>query len=89
MNWTAVRRAYHRLDAWHERWFMGRWRAAIRRDAQQHGDVLQAVVMLEALGVDNPLAYETLEAVPHLIADVHDWHRRLGRAEYGNPAVCC
>lgn len=84
-----IRTAYHRLDRWHERWLMGRWRRAIAQDARQHDDVLHAVALLDALGVEHPLAYETLDAVPHLVGDLHEWHQRLGRASYGDPAVCC
>ena len=80
---------FQRLDDWHERWFMGRWRRAIRADAQQHDDILHAVALLEAIGIENPMAYETLDALPYLINDFHQWHQRMGRPDYGNPAVCC
>ncbi len=75
--------------AFHDELFESRWRAEIRRDARTQHDTLRALVLLDALGVQNPVAYETLDVIPYLVADVHEWHQRMGDKEYGQPGMCC
>ena len=78
-----------RLADYHEQVFTARWRRELRRDARDQQDTLRAVLLLDTLGVPNPVAYETLDVVPYLVADLHAWHQRMGRREYGDPGVCC
>ncbi|GAB3492809.1 cory-CC-star protein [Amycolatopsis cihanbeyliensis] len=80
---------WRRIEAGHEQMFVARWRQGLRREARQRQDVLRALVLLDSLGVENPVAYETLELIPHLVADLHEWHQRLGRESFGDPGVCC
>lgn len=89
---AAVARAgvlLHRLESFHDQVFTARWRRELRREARGQQDALRAVVLAETLGVPNPVAYETLDVVPYLVADLHAWHQRMGRREYGDPGVCC
>ena len=81
--------AWRRFEAFHEELFASRWRTEIRREARTQHDTLRALVLLDALGVENPVAYETLDVVPYLVADVHAWHQRMGDKECGVPGVCC
>ncbi|EHR49986.1 hypothetical protein SacmaDRAFT_1716 [Saccharomonospora marina XMU15] len=80
---------WRRVETSHDQVFVARWRQGLRREARKQQDTLRALVMLESLGVDNPVAYETLDLIPYLVADVHDWHRRMGRESFGDPGVCC
>ncbi|PXY27557.1 cory-CC-star protein [Prauserella muralis] len=81
--------AWRRLERGHDQLFVARWRQGVRREARRQQDTLRALVLLESLGVDNPVAYETLEAIPYLVADVHAWHRRMGQESFGDAGVCC
>ncbi|MEY9212642.1 hypothetical protein NI17_004660 [Thermobifida halotolerans] len=81
--------AWRRAEALHEEWFAARWRHALRRDDRRQADTFRALLLLQTLGVDDPVAYETLDLVPYLVADLHEWHRRMGREEFGDPGVCC
>jgi hypothetical protein len=81
--------AWRRVEAAHDQLFVARWRQGLRREARRQQDTLRALVMLESLGVDNPVAYETLDLVPYLVADLHAWHRRMGQDSLGDPGVCC
>lgn len=80
---------WRRLLAFHDELFESRWRSEIRREARTQHDTLRALVLLDALGVENPVAYETLDVIPYLVADLHEWHQRMGDAEYGQPGMCC
>ncbi|WP_007025118.1 cory-CC-star protein [Saccharomonospora iraqiensis] len=81
--------AWRRAEAAHDALFVARWRRDLRRRARTEQDTFRALVLLDSLGVDNPVAYETLDLVPYLVADLHEWHRRMGRETFGDPGVCC
>lgn len=82
-------RYWRRFERGHELLLVSRWRQGLRREARRRDDTLRALLLLESLGVDNPVAYETLDAVPYLVSDFHEWHRRMGRDEFGDAGVCC
>ncbi len=84
-----LRTAWRAVERYHDELFVAPWRQALQRDARRQEDTLRALVLLESLGVDNPVAYETLELIPYLVADLHGWHQRMGREEFGDPGVCC
>ncbi|GAA3725807.1 hypothetical protein HDA32_003427 [Spinactinospora alkalitolerans] len=88
-RWERVRAAWRRVEEFHEAWFETRWRHALRREARTQQDTLRALLLLETLGVDDPVAYETLDLIPYMVADLHEWHLRMGRREFGEPGVCC
>lgn len=48
------------------------------RSRQRQEDLFRLLVMTEALGLPNPVSFYTLELMPFLLADFHDWHRRMG-----------
>ncbi len=87
--WSRVVAAWHRIDALHSELFLAPWRQGLEREARRQDDTFRALVMLDALGVENPVAYETMDLVPYLVADVHEWHRRMGQSTFGDPGVCC
>ncbi|WP_246361030.1 cory-CC-star protein [Haloechinothrix aidingensis] len=86
---ALLTRAWRKAEEAFDAVFAARWGSALRRDARDQSDTLRALVLLEALGVDNPVGYETLELIPYVVADIHDWHRRMGHEELGEPGVCC
>lgn len=81
--------SWRRAEELYDAVFAARWRHAVRKDARDQDDTLRALVLLETLGVDNPVGYETLELIPYMIADLHEWHQRMGQDELGEPGVCC
>ncbi|MDV6013406.1 hypothetical protein F8178_13090 [Haloechinothrix sp. LS1_15] len=86
---AKLRRAWRRAEELFDAVFTARWGPSARRAARDQADTLRALVLLETLGVDNPVRYETLELIPYLVADLHEWHRRMGKEEFGDPGVCC
>ncbi|CAM3737288.1 hypothetical protein GCM10009799_15450 [Nocardiopsis rhodophaea] len=87
--WRGAVAAWRRFEAAHDAVFDARWGHARRREARKQQDTLRALLMLDTLGVDSPVAYETLELIPFMVADLHEWHRRAGREEFGDGQVCC
>lgn len=87
--WRRAVTAWRRIEAFHQEVFESRWGHARRRQARTQQDTLRALLMLEALGVDNPVAYETLDLIPYVVTDLHEWHRRMGHRDFGAPGGCC
>lgn len=88
--WVArVRAGWHAVERFYDEWFESKWRHAVRREAQTQSDTFRALLFLQSLGVDDPASYETLDVIPYLVADLHAWHQRMGREEFGAPGGCC
>ncbi len=85
----ALRRAWRRVDALHDEYFVGRWRAGLRRAARRQEDTFMALVCLDALGIDNPASWYLLEAYPELAERFHQGHLAAGLARFPEPDVCC
>ncbi|AKK09737.1 DNA helicase [Corynebacterium testudinoris] len=58
-------------------YYAGPYRAMFVKAQQQEDDLFMMLVMSEALGVPNPASYYTLEMLPIIYEDFHDWHRRM------------
>ncbi|WP_017539233.1 MULTISPECIES: cory-CC-star protein [Nocardiopsis] len=84
-----LREAWRKVEEFHTAWFETRWRHVMRREARTQQDTLRALLLLETLGVEGPVAYETLDLIPYMVADLHEWHQRMGREDFGDPGVCC
>ncbi|MBR7741920.1 DNA helicase [Phycicoccus sp. BSK3Z-2] len=56
----------------------GPYARTFARARQDEDDLFMVVVMAEALGVPNPASYYTVELLPVVYDQVHDWHRRMG-----------
>ncbi|CAL9385779.1 hypothetical protein SUDANB121_01163 [Nocardiopsis dassonvillei] len=87
--WHRAVAAWRRVEDFHQQVFDARWGYDRRRQARTQQDTLRALLMLESLGVDNPVAYETLDLLPYMVADLHEWHLRMGRDDFGAPGGCC
>lgn len=88
-SWRRLVGAWRRAEELHGELFVAPWRQALEREARRQEDTFRALVMLDALGVENPVAYETLDLIPHLVADLHAWHQRMGQETFGDAGVCC
>lgn len=57
------------------------YRRAIHRRYARQRDAFMLVTFSDALGVPNPTEFYTLELMPYLMEDFHEWHRRVGLDE--------
>lgn len=89
MSGRGLLAAWRRLERWHDELFVAPLRRSAAREVRRREDVLRTLVLLESLGVDNPVSYEVLDLVPFLVADLHAWHLRMGREQFGDAGVCC
>jgi hypothetical protein len=81
--------AARRFRDLHHELFMAPWRAGVEREARRQRDLLVTLVFIEALGVENPAAFHTMELYPELLEAYHDWHRRQGLERAAVPGACC
>lgn len=86
---AAARRLWRRVDAWHDAFFVGRWRSGMAREVRRREDVLLALVFLESLGIEDPARAHALELYPELVGSFHRWHREQGIDRFPDPGVCC
>lgn len=57
------------------------YRAEIARCYARQRDAFMLATFSDALGVPNPAEFYTLELLPYLMEDFHEWHRRVGLEE--------
>jgi hypothetical protein len=53
-------------------------RGALARARREEDDLFMLLVFSEMMGVPNPASYHTLELLPLLYEEFHDWHQRMG-----------
>lgn len=61
-----------------EEFYAGPYRRTLRRAQREEDDFFLTVVLAEALGVPDPAAYQSVELLPAVYAEFHDWHTRIG-----------
>ncbi|GIN23219.1 MAG TPA: hypothetical protein DEO65_15390 [Bacillus bacterium] len=54
------------------------YRQTMKRQIQRRDDMFKMLVMSEMLGLPNPVSYYTLELMPFMLEDFHEWHTRMG-----------
>ena len=66
------------------------YRATFAKAQQEEDDLFLMLVLSEALGIPNPASFYTLELLPVVYEDFHDWHRRMGmeRSPLENFSCC-
>ncbi|RIK16188.1 MAG: DNA helicase [Acidobacteria bacterium] len=67
-----------RLAAGLRDFYSGPYRRTFARAQQDEDDLFMVVVLAEMLGVPNPASYYTVELLPVVYEQFHDWHRRMG-----------
>jgi hypothetical protein len=87
MRWYEVRRNVR--DALHGMFFL-RYEHALRNEALELNDLFLLMCYMEVVGLPNPATLYLLEIYPHLLAEFHIWHRRMGmdRSPLSNLSCC-
>lgn len=68
----------HQAGALLREMYVGPYRRTFARARQDEDDLFLVIVLAEALGVPNPASYYTIEMLPIVYEQFHDWHRRMG-----------
>lgn len=54
------------------------YRQTMKREVQKKDDLFKLLVHSELLGLPNPASFYTLELLPFMLEDFHEWHIRMG-----------
>lgn len=54
------------------------YRRMLSREHRDENDFFMLMVFASSLGVQNPVSFYTMELVPFLLEDFHEWHKRMG-----------
>ena len=57
------------------------YRSAIHREFVRQRDILFVIGCSNLLGVPSPVQFYTLELLPEVLDQYHEWHRRMGMDE--------
>ena len=58
--------------------YLAPYRSIIHREYLRQRDLFFILGVSDLLGVPNPVQYYTLELLPELMQDFHEWHLRMG-----------
>lgn len=85
-----IRRALRAFRDLYEALYMAPYRSQIRREHARQQDLFLLLTTSDLLGVPNPVEFYTLELLPEVMEQFHDWHRRMGmeRAPEGGFRCC-
>ncbi len=76
--WAAVRCRLQGAREIYEGVYMAPYRSAIHREYLEQQDIFLLMGFSDLLGVPNPVQFYTLELLPELIEQFHEWHLRMG-----------
>ncbi|MFA8438631.1 cory-CC-star protein [Pueribacillus sp. YX66] len=54
------------------------YRQTMKREIQKRDDLFKLLIYSERLGLPNPASFYTLELLPFMLEDFHEWHIRMG-----------
>ena len=57
------------------------YRRSIHREYLRHRDLFFVLAFSDLLGVPNPVQFYTLELLPEILGQFHEWHLRMGMDE--------
>lgn len=77
------------ISRYHNELFAARYRREILRDARDRDDLFLFLTFSEFLGIPNPTFYYTLELLPYLLDEYHEWHKRQGMERSPLDSIRC
>ncbi|MGF3055084.1 cory-CC-star protein [Microbacterium sp. YY-01] len=89
---SAAQRFSQRWAAFREglaEYYAGPYRQMLAREQRDEDDFFMIMMLGEALGVPDPAAYYSVEFLPALAEEFHDWHRRMGMPRSPLDHIAC
>lgn len=73
-----LKKIWHEFSEGLEEFYTSPYRSTLTRAYRDENDFFMLMVFAESLGVPNPLSFYTLELLPFLLEEFHEWHKRMG-----------
>ncbi|MBV7282287.1 DNA helicase [Corynebacterium sp. TAE3-ERU30] len=70
--------AFKKVSRGMEEFYVSPYRATFAQAQREEDDLFMMLVLSEALGIDNPASFYTIELLPIIYEDFHAWHTRMG-----------
>ncbi|MCY4265753.1 MAG: DNA helicase [Gammaproteobacteria bacterium] len=78
-----------RLEAGLHEYYVAPYRRSFARAQRDEEDLFMLLVFAESLGVPNPAAFYTMELLPIVYDQFHQWHLRMGMEHSPLDHVSC
>ncbi len=86
---NKIKNFLDRLEAGLHDYYVAPYRRSFARAQRDEEDLFMLLVFAESLGVPNPAAYYTLELLPIVYDQFHEWHLRMGMEKSPLDHVSC
>ncbi len=73
-----MKRLFEQIKHFYTELYYVPYRQTMKKEIQRKEDLFKLLVMSEMLGLPNPASYYTLELLPFMLEDFHQWHLRMG-----------
>ena len=77
-NIDKIKHAFKKVKHFYTEMYYVPYRQTMKKQIQRRDDMFKLLVMSEMLGLPNPASYYTLELMPFMLEDFHEWHKRMG-----------
>lgn len=74
----TAREWWGKIRHFYEEMYFAPYRRTMLKEVRNEEDVFKLLAMSEMLGIPNPVSYYTLELMPFMLEDFHEWHQRMG-----------
>ena len=86
---NKVKNFYDKLEASLREYYVAPYRRSFVRAKRDEEDLFMLLVFAESLGVPNPAAFYTMELLPIVYDQFHEWHVRMGMEKSPLDHVSC
>ncbi len=77
-GWKVFRARLERAGALLKEFYVAPHRGVVARARRDEDDLFMLLVFSEMMGIPNPASYYTLELLPLMYEEFHEWHTRMG-----------
>lgn len=86
---TKARNIWRQIKTFYEEMYYVPYRQTMQREIQNEEDAFKLLAFSEVLGIPNPVSYYTLELLPFMLEDFHEWHTRMGMEKSPLDGIRC
>jgi len=86
---NKVKHFFDKIEASLHEYYVAPYRRSFIRAKRDEEDLFMLLVFAESLGVPNPAAFYTMELLPIVYDQFHEWHMRMGMEKSPLDHVSC
>lgn len=86
---NKIKSFFDKIEASLHEYYVAPYRRSFVRAKRDEEDLFMLLVFAESLGVPNPAAFYTMELLPIVYDQFHEWHVRMGMEKSPLDHVSC